>query len=96
MNISAPANLDHIEAYTLEVIYTFDEGPQQIGRLPFFGEVSEANALHAVLSQLSDAERQSLVKVSLCLYCEDPEPWPWPWLKASNGKYCFATGGANQ
>ncbi|MBK1621712.1 hypothetical protein CKO42_25650 [Lamprobacter modestohalophilus] len=72
---------------TLEAICTFTDGPQQIARLPLFGLTSEANALHAVLSELSASERQSLLKLSLCLYGDDLDGWGW--LEESRGKYYF-------
>ena len=89
MTIATPAHPDATEAHTVEVIYTFADGPQHLAHLPFFGEVSEAATLHAVLNHLSDRERQSLTKVSLCLYCANPDADPWPWLRLSGGKYYF-------
>ncbi|EIC23785.1 hypothetical protein [Thiorhodovibrio frisius] len=89
MNLSAPAHLETREAVTLEAIYTFTDGPQRIEHLPFIGLASEANALFAVLSRLSESERQALLKVSLCLYCNAPDESEWLWLDESRGKYYF-------
>lgn len=89
MILEAPAELEGAEAVTLEAIYTFTDGPQRIEYLPFIGMFSEANALFAVLSRLSESERQALLKVSLCLYCNDPDESEWLWLDESRGKYYF-------
>lgn len=89
LKIQVPSEFSDIkDATTLEVIYTFDDNEQCLSCLPFFGFASEAEVIFRVLSQLSEAERQSLVKLSLCQYANRKKQF-WNWLNESNGKYYF-------
>jgi hypothetical protein len=78
--------------FTAEAIYSFSDRDQKVCHVAIpataGGEASEAGVLFAVLAPLTDGERDSLAKVSLCfLNVADLDAasaaLPWLFCKAS-------------
>lgn len=72
----------------LEVIFSYDDRPQQIVLYPFHVKLieDEKTFFEFVTSILKGEEREQLVKISTCVYFALGLP-DGQWYKESNGKF---------
>jgi len=79
----------------IEFIYTYNEKPQEIVSYPFVLPIlqDKETMLKFALSDLSEDERQQLVKISTCIYFENEGEIELPkWFNECNGKLYFENG----
>ena len=78
----------------IEFIYTFDNLPQDIRMYVFdMYHISDKDKFfNFAMQDLSDYERQRLVKISCCIYNLKEEVNFPDWFESSNGKFYFDNG----
>jgi hypothetical protein len=79
----------------IEFIYTYNEKPQEIVSYPFVLPIlqDKETLVKFATSDLSEEERQQLVKISTCVYFENEGEIELPkWFNECNGKLYFENG----